>query len=241
MIRISIKLILSVFLILFLSSCGVGPQKHYSNFIEESLVDIDYNPVLLINVRIKNTINSKHFLKVKMIEFEKDGKKIVYRCLPQNMRYTIDKSGFANNLIFIPLEAGDYKINTIKGITWTDTSQGPSFGRGFFQLPIFIECKVEKGKISYIGRIEAIMRPRKANDFAAGPATPLIGQETSGIAKSTFDVSIVDAYDSDKILFSSIYSELKTQDVQKQIISKWQRPSKYQYDPPNTHFGFFNE
>ncbi|MFC1505288.1 hypothetical protein ACFL5W_02095 [Thermodesulfobacteriota bacterium] len=242
MIKFCVKFVFGVSLILCLSGCGVGPQTHYSNYIEESIIDIDYNPILLMNVRTKNPINSKHFLIVKMLEFEKDGERLAYQCIPnENIRQIRDNPEVISNLIFLSLKPGHYKLNIIKGMTWVDTSQGASSGSGYFQLPLFIEFVVQPGKISYIGRVDAIMREKEDNDFPAGPATPLLQQGVSGIAKSTFDISVVDAFDLDKSYFSSVYPELKTQNIEKYIIPQWERPSKTQYNAPNTHFGFFNK
>ena len=85
------------------------------------------------------------------------------------------------------------------------------------------------------------MKSRKENDFPAGPATPLLQQDVSGIAKSTFDISVIDEFYSDKINFSSVYPELKYQNIEKNIILNGKKSNIAQYIYPKTHFRFFNK
>jgi len=238
--KLIIYFIFSISLILFISGCGVGPQKHYSSFIEESIIDLDYHSILLMNVKTNNAINAKHYLVIRRIEFEKNGEKIIYECTGQNTNSTMDSQGYVNNLVFVPLEPGNYKLNLIKGKTGSNWYQSALSGYGLFQLPIFIEFEVQPNKISYIGRIDAIMREKQDNDFSAGPATPLVHQSESGVAKGTFDISIIDEFSQDLLHFSSVYPHLKDQLIEKQILSEWKRPSKKHYAPPKTHFGFWN-
>jgi hypothetical protein len=91
-----------------------------------------------------------------------------------------------------------------------------------------------------LGRINAVLRERKGNEFAAGPATPLIPQANTGIAKGTFDISIQDEHGIDHNKFVLIYPALADHNIGKNIISPWDKSNILQYTPPKTHFRFFN-
>ena len=219
----------------------VGKQKpQHNNLMEESLINLNYQSLLLLNIRTKNTFNTKYYLDTVLLFLEKEGKEILHRSIySQNTFKIIDKHGFYNTYTLLTLEPGKYKLKFIRGKSLTDTSQGMSIGTGFFQIPVFRDIIVEKNKISYLGRIDAVLRERKENEFAAGPATPFIPQANTGIAKGTFDISIQDEYQIDQHYFISKYPALADQKIEKNIISPWDKSDILQYEPPTTHFFFW--
>lgn len=232
--------ILMILTALFFQSCAIKPRSFQKEFIEESLINLDYQSIIMVNIRTKNTISKKHYLETMAVFLENNDREIVYKCNAQNTFKKIDSQNFCNTFILIPLDPEEYILKFVRGQTWVDTSQGPTIGRGFFQIPLFKKITLEKGRILYSGRIEAVMREKKDDEFAAGPATPLLGQANSGIAKATFDIVIKDEYLIDKNHFVSNYIQLENKQIDRNIIPQWERSELSDYRPPATHFAFYN-
>ena len=228
--------------VLAFQGCASKQQlAHNSNFIEESLINLDYQSILLLNVRTKNALTTKHYLDSVALFLEKDSEEIIHKCTySQNTFKNIDNYGFYNTYTLLTLDPGKYELKFVRGITRADISQGPSFGTGFFQVPLFKEINVERNQISYLGRVKAVLREKKDNEFSAGPATPLIPQSNTGIAKGTFDITIKDEFIVDQNSFVLRYPELAGKTIGKNVMAPWDKSGLLQYKPPATHFRFFN-
>jgi hypothetical protein len=73
----------------------VKPQ--HNNFMEESLINLDYRSLLLLNIRSKNTFSTKHYLDTVALFLEKEGQEIILRSIySQNTTKLIDNDGFHN-------------------------------------------------------------------------------------------------------------------------------------------------
>ena len=138
----NIYLLFSITIIAFLfQGCISVPKPRYFNLIEESLFNIDCQSIMLLNIRTKNTINTKHCLSVINLVLEKDGQEIIYMCNNlENTYRVLDNHDFTNTFILLILEPGIYNINVAKGITWVDKRQRNVLNHrlnGIFLIPIF--------------------------------------------------------------------------------------------------------
>ncbi|BBO85764.1 hypothetical protein DSCO28_63300 [Desulfosarcina ovata subsp. sediminis] len=233
------KLILFVCLGIFIQSCTAKTKSYHNEFMDESLFNLENQSILMTNIRVKNNLSDKYYLRTRILVFEKDKKEIVHYLNSENTFALIDNEGFYNSYTLMTLDPGTYKMKYFRGISLTDTSKGAGFGTGFFQIPIFKTITVAAGKIIYIGQINAMMREKSGTDFAAGPVTPLIPQGNTKIAKGTFDINIQNKYLYDKTQFFKRYSKLLDKQVDIQIMDQWNRADLINYKPPTTHLGYF--
>lgn len=107
--------------------------------------------------------------------------------------------------------AGDVRL---KGIT----GRAKAFPiTGFFVLPIGMTVHATKGTTTYIGRLDAKLRPRADQEYRAGAVIPLIDQAITGLSSGTFDVQIKDMSSEDLKLLRSAYPVIATTPIETRI------------------------
>jgi len=104
----------------------------------------------------------------------------------------------------------------IKGITGRAKAFPIS---GFFVLPIGMTVQANKGAVTYIGRIDALLRPRTDLEYRAGGVIPLIDQAITGLSTGTFDVQIKDMSSEDLKLLRSAYPAIASTPIETRISS----------------------
>ena len=68
--------------------------------------------------------------------------------------------------------------------------------KGSFKIPLLLDFELKDNSISYLGLIYANNRKRGRGERRSGPILPHIHQKESGFASGTFDVTVIDDYDS---------------------------------------------
>ncbi|MFY9330046.1 MAG: hypothetical protein WAO76_18815, partial [Georgfuchsia sp.] len=63
---------------------------------------------------------------------------------------------------------------------------------GKFYVPLKMQVPVGKPAVLYLGRVEAVLRPREDNEYRAGGVIPLIDQAVTGMSSGTFDIQLED-------------------------------------------------
>jgi len=94
---------------------------------------------------------------------------------------------------------------------------------GSFFTPIHENIATNGPGIFYLGHIEATVRERTGDEFKAGPSIPLIDQAIAGASGGTFDVEITDEWKADEPLFKSAFPTLKTVNIKKKILPKFNK------------------
>lgn len=120
-------------------------------------------------------------------------------------------------LLRFALEPGQYEISTVFG-------KAKAFPIvAFFSAPLLMPINVPPKSVIYVGRVNALLRPRVGNEFRAGPAFPLIDQSVAGISGCTFDITVVDASKDDIPEFKSTFPSLATTDIRTEILPAFDR------------------
>lgn len=142
----------------------------------------------------------------------------------EKLIFTVDKdagdlsSDIHNKfLLRVALEPGEYELKEIFG----NANAFPF--NGFFQVPLLEDIKVLPNTVTYIGRVNALMRPRVGEEFRAGSMLPLIDQAATGVSGSTFDVSIVDASEEEVPEFKAAFPVLANFSIQKSVLPPFDR------------------
>ncbi|MDD4912022.1 MAG: hypothetical protein PHP57_06965 [Sideroxydans sp.] len=119
-------------------------------------------------------------------------------------------------LLSLALEPGKYEIQSIFG------TAGAFPFIATFSTPLLMELNVAPTSVTYVGRVNAIMRPRIGNEFRAGPVIPLIDQAAAGVSGSTFDISVVDAPE-DLAAFKSTFPALSNTEIRTEPLPAFNR------------------
>lgn len=89
---------------------------------------------------------------------------------------------------------------------------------GHCMLPLYADVNVEAGRVHYLGRVSGTLVEYKEGDIRAGAILPLVDQAVTGFAHSTFNVSITDAFDEDRIAYASRFPVLQNNAIEKQVL-----------------------
>lgn len=129
------------------------------------------------------------------------------------------RSKVHNKFMFrFALEPGKYELNTVFG----NANAFPF--NGFFQVPLLMQINVSPKSVTYVGRVNALLRPRVGNEFRAGSVIPLIDQAAAGISGNTIDVTVVDASQEDLAEFKSTFPALATTEIRTELLPAFDRP-----------------
>ncbi|OIR16488.1 hypothetical protein GALL_32130 [mine drainage metagenome] len=120
-------------------------------------------------------------------------------------------------LLRFALEPGRYEMSTVFGMA----NAFPIIAS--FQVPLLMPINVSPKSVTYVGRVNALMRPRVGNEFRAGPVIPLIDQSVAGISGGTFDIIVVDASKEDIPEFKSTFPSLETTDIRTELLPAFDR------------------
>lgn len=89
---------------------------------------------------------------------------------------------------------------------------------GSFYVPLGMEVPVGKPSVLYLGRVEAVLRPREDNEYRAGGVIPLLDQSVTGMSGGTFDVKVTDQSKVDLPLLRSTYPALAPVKIETKLV-----------------------
>lgn len=89
---------------------------------------------------------------------------------------------------------------------------------GQFSLPVGLQVPVKKGSVVYLGRLEAVLRPRADHEYRAGAVIPLIDQAATGLSGGTFDIKLVDRSAEDLPMIRAAYPVLANTPIETMLL-----------------------
>lgn len=185
-------------------------------------VDVSFKSVLLMTLDFSRSDKSRYFApSYFFVHFEKPNAQS--KADRQNFEVTpedqiITNGGQAIYVLRIALEPGEYQLKGITGLAFSFPFNGN------YLVPPLMDINVHKNAVTYIGRIKVIHRPRKENEFRAGPMIPIIDQAVMGISSGTFDIAIVDMSKDDGEIFKSTFPALRDTVIYTAILPDFDRP-----------------
>ncbi|ADE11795.1 conserved hypothetical protein [Sideroxydans lithotrophicus ES-1] len=204
--------------VLFLVGCAnmapMAVNKQTKN------VDVSSKSVILMTLDLARPTPSRYVPHPLWVDFtRKDGQGKLERQVFQvdGDSGTISSKVHNKFLLRFALEPGKYEMKTVFG----NANAFPF--NGFFQVPLLMEINVPPKTIAYVGRVNALMRPRVGNEFRAGSVIPLIDQAAAGVSGSTFDITVVDASKEDVPEFKSTFASLEAADIQTELLPPFDR------------------
>ena len=90
-------------------------------------------------------------------------------------------------------------------------------------MPVHGDIEVKANSVTYIGRASGIMREHQGNEFRAGPVIPLVDQNVTGFAGSTFDVTISDQSQEDLAAYQGLFPALKEANIEINVLPPFDR------------------
>lgn len=183
-------------------------------------LDVNSKSIVLMTVDLSRPEPSRYIPHPLLIDFTKKGS----QDKPERLVFQVDKdAGTASSethnkfLLRVALEPGEYELKTIFG----NANAFPF--NGFFQVPLLENINISPNTVTYVGRVNALMRPRVGEEFRAGSVIPLIDQAATGVSGSTFDVTIVDLSDEEVPEFKAVFPILANVAIQKSILPPFDR------------------
>lgn len=136
------------------------------------------------------------------------------------------KSSSWEKLISFQLPSGSYRLASIRG--GCTKSAGIIIAMASFDFPFDIPFQTFDEEYVYLGRIEMTNRERVSDDEirSGNNLFTRLPQKQSGFGTGTFDVNIYDNFDQDIKDFRAKYFILKSQEINKRILSQWQKPNR---------------
>ncbi len=192
----------------FLMGCA-APMALDKNTTE---LDLKEKSVVLLTVDIDRQEASRYHPRGSLITVYAEGedrKRLVFDIKGEKPVQVGDRK---LAVVSLPLAAGKYRIHSIMGLAKAFPFTGTFF------IPLRTEITVEPGVVVYGGRVSAMLRPRVANEFRAGPVIPLIDQAATGMADGTWDVSIRGEAAKDLPVLRSVLPVLQKHEIK---VSPW--------------------
>ena len=204
-----------------LTGCATRTVQAFEN--DADRVTATSDPVYLMTATVRNGYKKGWQPHLLVVNVEKDGA----TDSSGRFNFTMDKKALLDEtdkdagnkyLLRMQLAPGKYEI-----VGLTELNRSFPIIATFF-TPLHETLNVSgKGTITYLGHVEASVRERKGEEFKAGPSIPLIDQAVVGASGGTWDVAIVDAWDTDEALFRGSFAALKDTPIQKGLLASWDR------------------
>jgi hypothetical protein len=192
-----------------LGGCATG--NHMAFDTDANSVDVSKKAVVLVAIEVKRLDDSRFHVVPFVVNVERPNAQSKQD--RQNFKLDKDQDVFVSTdghtlfLTRMALEPGQYRLVAVTG-----------FARAFpinavFQVPLVTDFNVQRGSITYLGRISATLRSRKSGEFRAGPLIPLIDQSVAGMSTSTWDVTIENRADIDVPLYKRTFKALTSASI----------------------------
>lgn len=205
---------------LLLSGCATRVKMAFED--DKEAIKENSPPIYLMTATIKNLYKTSFQPKLIVVNLEKADAKTA----EEKLNFTIDdkaknesdKADTGNTYFLrMQLEHGKYELRGL-------TSIASSFPiHGFFFAPLHAPVESTASGVVYLGHITATVRERIGDEFRAGPPIPLIDQAVAGASGGTFDVEISDRFAEDEPIFRSKFPALRTIEIRKEILPKFDR------------------
>jgi len=209
--------ILIVFFILTLSGCATVHEMGLKK--TDQKVSLNNEGLALMSIEVNNQYKPDYQPQILVINVETpnaESKKDRHN-FKTDLAGTAASSNGSRYLIRMKLKPGEY-------IARAALCQYRSiFLMATCQIPIHGEFKVNAGEIIYLGRVSATMRERHDDEFRAGPVIPLVDQNVSGFASSTFDITISDQKKEDLKAFTENFPALRSENIKASVLPDFDR------------------
>jgi len=215
-----LRITLSALLAVLLTGCAATLKMPLQSDTEK--VGASGKTVYLMSVSLQNTCRDRFVPELTTVQVAREGADskaapMLFKMDSKGVHESEEKNVPPRYLVRLELDAGNY---TIQGL--------PSAASGFpiratFFAPLHSPLKVAQSGVFYLGAVNANVRPRKGEEFKAGPTIPLIDQAVACASSGTFDVEIKDSYETDMLLFTDAFPQLKGIRVDKSVLPPFDR------------------
>lgn len=209
--------LLAIALSALFSGCATVNKMAFDE--DSKTLDLQGKSLLLMHVHIENKYKPSFQPEVFVVHVETPNA----QSKKDRQNFQVDAQGGSSGdsgndyLVRMLIEPGSYVIRGMTGM-----SRSFPIVANFF-APLHQDVVAEKGKIIYLGAINATVRERIGEEFRAGAVIPLIDQSIAGYSGGTFDIEVNDNYDKDISAFKNSFAVLRDSEIEKQILPKFDR------------------
>lgn len=170
-------------------------------------IDTSEKSVVLMTVEISRSDDSRFVPKPIAVKLELPNAKSKEE--RQNFKLNEDEDTVVSGervvyLTRMALKPGKYKLGDVTGLAHAFPFVGT------FVVPLLMDLEVKPNSITYVGRVTAKLRPRKEDEFRAGPLVPLIDQAATGMSGGTWDVTTDNMSQRDLPLYRAQFPALES-------------------------------
>lgn len=195
---------------------GCATTKSMALSKETPAIAVDAQQSLaLATVKVANVYKTGYQPHVRSVTVKSTGEKeqtFAFQVAKPYRASALETDQYEEFLLSFALAPGSYDLTGV----WVTAGSFPLAGNG--EVPVNSTFQIAPGTVVYLGRIEAVRRERTGDEPRAGAVIPLLDQSVSGFSGGTFDVKLLDAYDSDLPLIRTEYPALGNATVEKQLL-----------------------
>ena len=213
-------------LVLCCAASGCATVNHMAIDKTSRSVDVSAKSVLLVSLDLSHLDNTYYVPRALVVNVETPNA----QSKEDRQNFKVDEDGMASTeaghntyVLRMALAPGKYQIKGIFG------NNGRFPFHGFFFIPLLMDIDVPANSIVYMGRLEAVLRPRQGGEFRAGSIIPLVDQAVTGVSGGTFDVVVRDAFETDVPIMQSTFPSLATTEIKKALLPAFDRQKVQQW------------
>jgi len=209
--------ILLVSSILMLSGCATVHEMGLKK--TDQKVALNDEGIVLMSIEVSNQYKPSFQPSIFMMNIRAPNAKSKkdHHNFRTDMEGTIASGNGSRYLVRLKLKPGEYIARTAL------CQYRNIFLMATCQIPIHGEFEINAGEIIYLGRVSATMRERHGDEFRAGSVIPLVDQNVTGFASSTFDVIISDQQKEDLKAFTENFPALKSEEIKISVLPDFDR------------------
>ncbi|GAV20200.1 hypothetical protein MMIC_P1164 [Mariprofundus micogutta] len=203
--------------LLFFSGCATVHDMGLTK--ETKTLELNGKGLVLMSMEVSNQYKTDYQPQILVAHVETpDAKERADRHnFKTDMDGTVSSANGTRYLLRMELTPGHY---VVRGASCMYRS---IFLMAQCMMPVHGDIEVKADSVTYIGRASGVMRERQSDEFRAGPVIPLVDQNVTGFAGSTFDVTITDKSAEDLSSYQGIFPALKTTTIDVNILPPFNR------------------
>ncbi len=215
--RCGVRYVLIVVSLALLSGCATMHEMGLDK--STKTLELSGKGLVLMSLELSNQYKTEYQPQAIVVHVETPGakNKADRHNFKTDMDGTVSSSNGTRYMLRMDLEPGQY---VVRGASCMYRSL---FLIAQCMMPVHGEIEVKANRVTYIGRASGVMRKREGSEFRAGPVIPLIDQNVTGFAASTFDVTTSDQSKSDLSAYQGIFPALKTANIEVNALPPFDR------------------
>jgi len=213
-----VKRLIPLLLCLALAACAT--PEHMAVHTADTSIDTSTKSLLLMTLTVSQKDSPIRAPKVFVVEIDTPNAQSTadrHNFILDGEGRMVTGDGHTTYDLRMALPAGSYHM-----VAGTGMIRVFPFAATFL-LPLPEDFTVAPNSVTYIGHIDATLRPRVGDEFSAGPLLPLLDQAAMGVSTGSFDVTVSNQSATDLPALRATFPALQTAAIQVDILPPFDR------------------